>query len=142
MNLSVPSLISPVKLNRHHKNSRTETIFTASWAEQQRPEFTRKSITGNLTYQWKNKPNTKHKLALFNLSYVNFQGDATDLSNISEYLIAKDYSNHLNSNEFLHPQHQQPGSQQTQKSRVLSISHRIFGECIKRVGQHYKFKRT
>jgi outer membrane protein assembly factor BamA len=95
MNLSIPSLISPLKSNRNYKKSRTETIFTTSWAEQKRPEFTRKSITGNLTYQWKNKPNTKHKLALFNLSYVNFQGDATDLSNISEYLIAKDYSNHL-----------------------------------------------
>lgn len=96
VNLTIPSLISPIKLNKIlNKNTRTRTIFTASFTEQQRPEFTRNSILGSYKYQWKTRENFRHKLALFNLSYVNFQGDSTDLSSISEYLIAKDYSNHL-----------------------------------------------
>jgi outer membrane protein assembly factor BamA len=96
MNLAIPSLISPIKLNRVlNKNSRTKTIFSTSVTEQQRPEFTRNSISASYNYQWKTKQVYQHKLSLFNLSYVNFQGDSTDLSNISEYLIAKDYSNHL-----------------------------------------------
>ena len=96
MNLAIPSLISPIKLNRVlNKNSRTKTIFSTSVTKQQRPEFTRNSISASYNYQWKTKQVYQHKLSLFNLSYVNFQGDSTDLSNISEYLIAKDYSNHL-----------------------------------------------
>jgi len=96
MNLAIPSLISPIKLNRVlNKNSRTKTIFSTSVTKQQRPEFTRNSISASYNYQWKSKQLYQHKISLFNLSYVNFQGDSTDLSNISEYLIAKDYSNHL-----------------------------------------------
>lgn len=96
MNLAIPSLISPFKLNRvFNNNTRTKTIFSTSVTEQQRPEFTRNSISASYNYQWKTKQVYQHKLSLFNLSYVNFQGDSTDLSNISEYLIAKDYSNHL-----------------------------------------------
>ena len=96
MHLTIPSLISPIKLNRLlNKNSRTKTIFSTSITEQQRPEFTRNSISASYNYQWKARQVYQHKLSLFNLSYVNFQGDSTDLSNISEYLIAKDYSNHL-----------------------------------------------
>jgi len=96
MNLTIPSLLSPLKLNRIlNKNSRTKTVLTASATKQQRPEFTRNSVTGSYTYQWKIKQNYQHKLSLFNLSYVNFQGDSADLSNISEYLIAKNYSSHL-----------------------------------------------
>ena len=96
MNLSIPSIISPFKFRRKTTNfSKTKTIFSASVSEQQRPEFTRNSISGNLTYQWQTKGNKEHKLALFNLSYVNFQGESANLSNISEYLIAKDYSSHL-----------------------------------------------
>ena len=96
MNLAIPSLISPIKLNRVlNRNSRTKTIFSTSVTEQQRPEFTRQSISASYNYQWKTKQVYQHKLSLFNISYVNFQGESTDLSNISEYLIAKDYSNHL-----------------------------------------------
>ena len=96
LNLTFPSLISPLKLNRVlNKNSRTQTIFTSAISKQQRPEFTRNTITGSYSYQWKTRQSYHHKLSLFNLSYVNFQGDSTDLSEISEYLIAKDYSNHL-----------------------------------------------
>ena len=96
LNLTFPSLISPLKLNRVlNKNSKTQTIFTSTVSQQQRPEFTRNTITGSFGYQWKTRQTYQHKLSLFNLSYVNFQGDSTDLSEISEYLIAKDYSNHL-----------------------------------------------
>ena len=96
LNLTIPSLISPIKLKRIlNKNSRTQTIFTSSISKQQRPEFTRNTITGSYGYKWKTRQSYQHKLSLFNLSYVNFQGDSTDLSEISEYLIAKDYSNHL-----------------------------------------------
>lgn len=96
VNLTIPSLISPVKIKKLlNKNAKTKTVFTASFTEQQRPEFTRNSIRGSYNYQWKSRENFRHKLSLFNLSYVNFQGDSTDLSTISEYLIAKDYSNHL-----------------------------------------------
>jgi outer membrane protein assembly factor BamA len=96
VSLSIPSLLSPLKRNRNHfKNSRTKTILSASISEQKRPEFTRNSISGNLTYQWNTKQNKEHKLALFNLSYVDFQGESANLDNISEYLIAKDYSSHL-----------------------------------------------
>ena len=96
LNLTIPSLISPFKLKKIvNKNSRTQTIFTSSISKQQRPEFTRNTITGSFGYKWKTRQSYQHKLSLFNLSYVNFQGDSTDLSEISEYLIAKDYSNHL-----------------------------------------------
>ena len=96
INLTIPSLISPVKLNQIlNKTSKTKTVFTASIIEMKRPEFTRNSISGSFSYQWTNRQKFKNKLSLFNLSYVNFEGDAKNLSNISEYLIAKDYSSHL-----------------------------------------------
>ena len=96
LNLSIPSLVSPFQLNRVlNKNSKTKTVFSTSVTEQQRPEFIRNSIRASYSYQWKTRENYRHKLSLFNLSYVNFQGDSADLSSISEYLIAKDYSNHL-----------------------------------------------
>jgi len=96
LNLTIPSLISPIKLNRVlNKNSRTKTILSTSITKQERPQFTRNSITASYGYQWKTRQSYQHKLALFNFSYVNFEGDSTDLSEISEYLIAKDYSNHL-----------------------------------------------
>ena len=96
LNLTIPSLISPIKLNEIlNKNSRTKTIFSISIAKQERPQFIRNSITGSYSYQWKTRQSYQHKLSLFNFSYVNFQGDSTDLSEISEYLIAKNYSNHL-----------------------------------------------
>ena len=96
LNFTIPSLISPFKLTSViNKNTRTKTIFTASFSEQNRPEFSRNTITGSYGYLWKTRYSSNHKLSLFNLSYVNFQGDSTDLSEISEYLIAKDYSNHL-----------------------------------------------
>ena len=96
LNLTIPSLISPIKLNTIlNKNSRTKTIFSTSIAKQERPQFIRNSITASYSYQWKTRQTYQHRLSLFNFSYVNFQGDSTDLSEISEYLIAKDYSNHL-----------------------------------------------
>jgi len=96
LDLTIPSLISPFKFNRVlNKQYRTKTIFSALISKQQRPEFTRNTITGSFGYQWNAKLSHLHKLSLFNLSYVNFEGDSTDLSNISEYLIAKDYSNQL-----------------------------------------------
>ena len=96
LNLTIPSLISPIKLKKIlNKNSRTKTIFSTSIAKQERPQFIRNSITASYSYQWKTRQTYQHKLSLFNFSYVNFQGDSTDLSEISEYLIAKDYSNHL-----------------------------------------------
>lgn len=96
LNLSFPTLISPIKLSKVlNRNTKTKTIFRASFSEQQRPEFTRNSVSASYTYQWNRRKYYKHKLSLFNLSYVNFQGDSTDLSSISEFLIAKDYSNHL-----------------------------------------------
>jgi len=96
LNFTIPSLISPFKLTSViNKNTRTKTILTASFSEQNRPEFSRNTITGSYGYLWKTRYSSNHKLSLFNLSYVNFQGDSTDLSEISEYLIAKDYSNHL-----------------------------------------------
>ena len=96
LSLTIPSLISPFKLNKIlNKNSRTKTIFNTSVSKQERPQFTRNSITASYGYQWKTRKTYHHKLTLFNFSYVNFEGDSTDLSQISEYLIAKDYSNHL-----------------------------------------------
>lgn len=96
INLTIPSLISPVKLRSIlNKSSRTKTIFTASIVEINRPEFTRNSITGSFNYEWNLDQNLKQKLSIFNLSYVNFQGETGNLSNISEYLIAKDYSSHF-----------------------------------------------
>ena len=96
INFTIPSLISPIKLNQIlNKTSKTKTIFTASVIEMKRPEFTRNSISGSFSYQWITRQKFKHKLSLFNLSYVNFEGDASNLNNISEYLIAKDYSSHL-----------------------------------------------
>ncbi len=96
INLTIPSLISPIKLNHIlNKTSKTKTIFTASIIEMERPEFTRNSISGSYSYQWNTRQKFQNKLSLFNLSYVNFEGDASNLNNISEYLIAKDYSSHL-----------------------------------------------
>ena len=96
INLTIPSLISPVKLNQIlNKTSKTKTVFTASIIEMERPEFTRNSISGSYSYQWNTRQKFQNKLSLFNLSYVNFEGDASNLNNISEYLIAKDYSSHL-----------------------------------------------
>jgi len=96
MNLTIPGLISPIKLNKIlNKKSRTKTVFTASVTEQKRPEFTRNSITGSYTYKWKTRRNYQHKLSLFNLSYVNFEGDSTAFTNISDDLKAKYYSSHL-----------------------------------------------
>ena len=96
INFTIPSLISPIKLNPIlNKTSKTKTIFTASVIEMKRPEFTRNSISGSYSYQWTTRQKFQHKLSLFNLSYVNFEGDASNLNNISEYLIAKDYSSHL-----------------------------------------------
>ena len=96
INFTIPSLISPIQLNQIlNKTSKTKTIFTASVIEMKRPEFTRNSISGSYSYQWTNRHKFQHKLSLFNLSYVNFKGDASNLNNISEYLIAKDYSSHL-----------------------------------------------
>lgn len=94
VSLAVPSLLSPFRSSLN-KNSRTKTVFSTSVTEQQRPEFIRNSIRGSFHYEWNSTKNHVHKLTLFNLSYVNFQGDSADLSAISEYLIAKDYSNHL-----------------------------------------------
>ncbi len=96
INLTIPSLISPIHLNKIlNKISKTKTIFTASIIEMKRPEFTRNSISGSYSYQWTTRQKFQNKLSLFNLSYVNFDGDASNLNNISEYLIAKDYSSHL-----------------------------------------------
>ena len=96
INLTIPSLISPIELNHIlNKTSKTKTIFTASIIEMERPEFTRNSISGSYSYQWNTRQKFQNKLSLFNLSYVNFEGDASNLNNISEYLIAKDYSSHL-----------------------------------------------
>ena len=96
INLTIPSLISPIQLNQIlNKTSKTKTIFTASIIEMKRPEFTRNSISGSYSYQWTTRQKFQNKLSLFNLSYVNFEGDASNLNNISEYLIAKDYSSHL-----------------------------------------------
>ena len=96
INFTIPSLISPIRLNQIlNKTSKTKTIFTASVIEMKRPEFTRNSISGSYSYQWTTRQKFQHKLSLFNLSYVNFEGDASNLNNISEYLIAKDYSSHL-----------------------------------------------
>ena len=96
INFTIPSLISPIKLNQIlNKTSKQKTIFTTSVIEMKRPEFTRNSISGSYSYQWITRQKFQHKLSLFNLSYVNFEGDASNLNNISEYLIAKDYSSHL-----------------------------------------------
>ena len=96
INFTIPSLISPIHFNQIlNKTSKTKTIFTASIIEMKRPEFTRNSISGSFSYQWITRQKFQHKLSLFNLSYVNFEGDASNLNNISEYLIAKDYSSHL-----------------------------------------------
>ena len=96
INFTIPSLISPIKLNQIlNKTSKQKTIFTASVIEMKRPEFTRNSISGSYSYQWNTRQKFQHTLSLFNLSYVNFEGDASNLNNISEYLIAKDYSSHL-----------------------------------------------
>ena len=96
INFTIPSLISPIRLNQIlNKTSKQKTIFTASVIEMKRPEFTRNSISGSFSYQWITRQKFKHKLSLFNLSYVNFEGNAADLNNISEYLIAKDYSSHF-----------------------------------------------
>ena len=96
LSLTIPSLISPFNVDRIFSNkSRTKSVFSIAVSEQQRPEFVRNSILARIGYQWKSKDFSRHKLSLFNISYVNFEGDSTNLSEISEYLIAKDYSNHL-----------------------------------------------
>jgi outer membrane protein assembly factor BamA len=96
LNLTIPSLISPIKFKRvMNKNYRTSTVLSLVVSKQERPEFTRNTITGNFGYQWKTNLSQQHKFSPFTISYVNFEGDSTDLSQISEYLIAKNYSNHL-----------------------------------------------
>ena len=96
LNLTIPSLISPIKYKKvMNKNYRTSTVLSLVVSKQERPEFTRNTITGNFGYQWKTKLSQQHKFSPFTISYVNFEGDSTDLSQISEYLIAKNYSNHL-----------------------------------------------
>ena len=96
VNLTIPSIISPIDLKQIlNKTSKTKTIFTASVIKLKRPEFTRNSISGSFSYRWTTRRKFQNKLSLFNLSYVNFKGDASNLNNISEYLIAKDYSTHL-----------------------------------------------
>lgn len=96
LNLTIPSLISPIKFKKvMNKNYRTSTVLSLVVSKQERPEFTRNTITGNFGYQWKTNLSQVHKLSPFTISYVNFEGDSTDLSQISEYLIAKNYSNHL-----------------------------------------------
>lgn len=96
LNLTIPSLISPIKFKKvMNKNYRTSTVLSLVVSKQERPEFTRNTITGNFGYQWKTNLSQQHKFSPFTISYVNFEGDSTDLSQISEYLIAKNYSNHL-----------------------------------------------
>lgn len=96
LNLTIPSLISPIKFKKvMNKNYRTSTVLSLVVSKQERPEFTRNTITGNFGYQWKTNLSQLHKFSPFTISYVNFEGDSTDLSQISEYLIAKNYSNHL-----------------------------------------------
>ena len=92
LDFSIPSLIGPFKMKG---KSMTKTILSASINEQKRPEFIRNSITGSYIYQWKTKKYYQHKLSLINVSYVNFEGQSSNLNNISEYLIAKNYSDHL-----------------------------------------------
>lgn len=92
LDFSIPSLIGPFKMKG---KSMTKTILSASINEQKRPEFIRNSITGSYIYQWKTKKYYQHKLSLINISYVNFEGQSSNLNNISEYLIAKNYSDHL-----------------------------------------------
>ena len=96
LNLTIPSLISPIKFKKvMNKNYRTSTVLSLVVSKPERPEFTRNTITGNFGYQWKTNLSQQHKFSPFTISYVNFEGDSTDLSQISEYLIAKNYSNHL-----------------------------------------------
>lgn len=96
LNLTIPSLISPLKFKKvMNKNYRTSSVLSLVVSKQERPEFTRNTISGNFGYQWKTNLSQLHKLTLLNISYVNFEGDSSDLSQISEYLIAKNYSNHL-----------------------------------------------
>jgi outer membrane protein assembly factor BamA len=96
LNLSLPSLVSPLDLSSfRNKNTQTKTTFSISYKKQERLEFTRNTLKSGYTYQWKRRKKFQHNLSLVNLSYVNFEQGSLSLSTISEYLISKDYSDHL-----------------------------------------------
>ena len=96
LNFTIPSLISPLNLNAFiNKNTQTRTTFSVSYKKQERAEFTRNTLKAGYNYQWKRREKFKHNLSLINLSYVNFEEGTLSLNTISEYLISKDYSDHL-----------------------------------------------
>ena len=96
VNIMIPSLISPLDLDVfRNKNTQTKTTFSVSYKKQERTEFIRKTLKAGYNYQWKRRKKFQHNLSLINLSYVNFEEGSLSLNTISEYLISKDYSDHL-----------------------------------------------
>ncbi len=70
--LTMPTFRFPFLSRNASQNLRTQSKLAFSYNTQNRPEFHRRVLTGNWSYNWthRNKPNASHRLDLVSLNYI------------------------------------------------------------------------
>ncbi|MFV0521560.1 MAG: BamA/TamA family outer membrane protein [Mangrovibacterium sp.] len=94
--VSVPKLLSPFRFSKMYAYSVPQTIFTAGYNFQNRPDYTRDITTFQFGYQWKSRESRTNTLNILDLNLVNMQKYNEDFINsIQDLYIKSSYTDHF-----------------------------------------------
>ncbi len=94
--ITTPKFLSPVLPQQIFKYSIPQTIFTAGYNYQQRPDYTRSITTFKYGYKWKSKPTRTYLLNILDWNLVHMADYNTDFINsIQDLYIKSSYTDHL-----------------------------------------------
>lgn len=69
--LTLPKLVVPFVSDRYQARSRGTTQFDLQWNSQDRPEFTRRVLSGSWSYVWNVRNQIQHRYDLFGVNLVS-----------------------------------------------------------------------
>lgn len=94
--ISLPKFLAPLKGNRFFKYQVPQTVFTAGYNYQQRPEYTRTIANFKFGYSWKSKAYRTNYLNLLDWNMVNLSAfDQDFINSIQDLYIKSSYTDHM-----------------------------------------------
>ncbi len=94
--ITVPKLLGPFHFPKMYTYSIPQTIFTAGYNFQDRPDYTRDITTFQFGYKWKSKESRTNSLNLLDLNLVNMERYNEDFINsIQDLYIKSSYTDHF-----------------------------------------------
>ncbi len=94
--LSIPALLFPYSTQHFYMHHNPNTVFSASYDYQRRPEFTRSVVALRMNYNWHGSRYAQHSFTPIEFNVVNIPSISSEFNNyISGTYLQYSYTNHF-----------------------------------------------